>query len=101
MAKPSKAEKQRSWAEAQRRCRLSDEALRMAKELGLNPRSLIKNIPSPTQQWKAPVEEWVRDLHRRRVGGTPRQGKATSSPDDGANAGDQPRTAAAGTGQLE
>jgi len=101
MAKPSKAEKQRSWAEAQRRCRLSDEALRMAKELGLNPRSLIKNIPSPTQQWKAPVEEWVRDLHRRRVGGTPRHGKATSSPDDGANAGDQPRTAAAGTGQLE
>jgi len=101
MAKPSKAEKQRSWAEAQRRCRLSDEALRMAKELGLNPRSLIKNIPSPTQQWKAPVEEWVRDLHRRRLGGTPRHGKATSSPDDGANASDQPRTAAAGTGQLE
>ncbi len=101
MAKPSKAEKQRSWAEVQRRCRLSVEALRMAKELGLNPRSLIKNIPSPTQQWKAPVEEWVRDLHRRRFGGTPRHGKATSSPDDGANADDQPRTAAAGTGQLE
>ena len=101
MAKPSKAAKQRSWAEAQRRCRLSDETLRMAKELGLNPRSLIKNIPSPTQQWKAPVEEWVCILHRRRFGGTPRHGKTTSSPNDGANASGQPRTAATGTGQPE
>lgn len=28
----------------------------MAKEMGLNPRSLIKNIPSPSQPWKQPVE---------------------------------------------
>lgn len=89
MGKSSKAEKQRSWAEAQRRCRLSDEALRMAKELGLNPRTLIGNIPSPTQRWKAPVEEWVRDLHRRRFSGTPRHGK-TTRPDDPANASRQP-----------
>jgi len=34
----------------------------MARELGIGPRSLIKNIPAPTQQWKAPVEDWVRDL---------------------------------------
>ena len=37
------------WAEAKRRCRLNNEDIRMAKELGLNPRSLIKNIPSNTQ----------------------------------------------------
>ena len=48
--------------EDKRRCRLSDEEVRMAKELGFQPKSLIKNIPSPSQQWKAPVNQWVRDL---------------------------------------
>ena len=38
----------------------------MAKELGIGPRSLIKNIPARTQQWKAPVEDWVRDLYEKR-----------------------------------
>jgi hypothetical protein len=73
----SKAAQERRWAEAQRRCRLSDEALRMARELGLNPSSLIRNIPSPKQPWKAPVEEWVREMHRRRHGSTPPLDKAT------------------------
>jgi hypothetical protein len=50
---------------------LSDEALRMAKDLGLNPSSLIRNIPSPKQPWKAPVEEWVRGMYRRRNGSAP------------------------------
>ncbi len=40
--------------------------LNSAKELGLVPRSLIKNIPSPKQQWKAPVKDWIRDLYSRR-----------------------------------
>ena len=31
-----------AWAEAQRRCQLSDEEVRMAKELGFQPKSLIK-----------------------------------------------------------
>ncbi|MBI4590770.1 MAG: hypothetical protein HY725_18245 [Candidatus Rokubacteria bacterium] len=38
----------------------------MAKELGLNPRSLIKNIPSKSQPWKVPVAVWVRELYGRR-----------------------------------
>jgi hypothetical protein len=59
-----KSDQQQLWAEAQRHCRLLDEAVRMAKELGIGPRSLIKNIPAPTQQWKASVEDWVRDLHQ-------------------------------------
>src|SRR5664279_4054781 len=59
-------DQQQLWAEAQRRCRLSDEAVRMAKELGIGPRSLIKNIPARTQQWKSPVEDWVRDLYDKR-----------------------------------
>jgi hypothetical protein len=77
MARTSKAEEEQQWAKAQRRCRLSDEALRMAKELGLNPMSLIKNIPSPKQQWKVSVEEWVREMYRRRYGSAAPPGKAT------------------------
>jgi hypothetical protein len=57
-----------AWAEAKRRCRLSVEDVRMAKELGFQPKSLIKNIPAPTQQWKAPVREWVRDLYEKEIG---------------------------------
>ena len=64
--KLKRSDQQQLWVEAQRRCRLSDEAVRMARELGIGPRSLIKNIPAPTQQWKAPVEDWVRDLYDER-----------------------------------
>ncbi|MBI2319892.1 MAG: hypothetical protein HYU75_23565 [Betaproteobacteria bacterium] len=64
--KLKRSDQQQLWAEAQRRCRLSDEAVRMAQELGLSPTSLIKNIPSSKQQWKAPVEEWVRGIHEKR-----------------------------------
>lgn len=31
----------------------------------MNPRSLIKNIPSKSQQWKAPVKYWIRDLYNK------------------------------------
>ncbi len=55
------------WAEAQRKCHLSNEALRMAKELGMGPRGLIKNIPNKGEPWKAPVEDWVRELYRARM----------------------------------
>lgn len=67
------AKRERLWDEARRRCRLSSEAIRMAKEMGLNPRSLIKNIPSPSQPWKAPVEVCVRENQARRMGGSKRK----------------------------
>ena len=40
----------------------------MAKELGFKPRSLIKNVPAKSQPWKAPVGQWIRDLHAKRFG---------------------------------
>lgn len=66
--KLKKSSQEQLWVEAQRRCRLSGEAMRLAKELGLSPRSLIKNIPSPKQEWKAPVEDWVREMYEKRYG---------------------------------
>ena len=58
----------RAWDEAKRRCRLSNEDIRMAKELGMSPRGLIKNIPSKAQRWKAPVNLWIRNLYAKRFG---------------------------------
>jgi len=54
------------WAEAKRRCRLNREDIRMAKEMGLNPRSLIKNIPSQSEPWKLPMKDWIHEMYRKR-----------------------------------
>ena len=65
MPKKNKIKWDARWAEAKRKCRLNAETVRMAKELGMNPRKLIKNIPSKAQPWKAPVQVWVRDMYAR------------------------------------
>lgn len=54
------------WIEAKKRCRLNDTDIQMAKRLGMTPKSLIKNIPTPNQQWKAPVKVWIRDLYEEK-----------------------------------
>lgn len=61
-----KNKKDAEWLEAKKKCRLNNETLQMAKEMGLNPRSLIKNIPSKSQQWKAPVHVWIREMYEKR-----------------------------------
>jgi hypothetical protein len=43
----------------------------MAKELGFQPKSLIRNIPAPSQPWKAPVNEWIRSMHAKKFGASP------------------------------
>ena len=57
---------QEKWDEAKKRCRLNNEDIRKAKEMGLNPKSLIKNIPTKNQSWKAPVNIWIRDMYDER-----------------------------------
>ena len=64
--KQPKNKRDRLWIEAKRRCRLNDNDIRIAKELGLNPRSLIKNIPSKTEQWKLPVKDWIHQMYQKR-----------------------------------
>ena len=54
------------WQEAKRKCRLNAEDIALAKRLGLNPRSLIKNIPSKSQPWKAPVKVWLHEMDAKR-----------------------------------
>ena len=52
--------------DAKRKCRLNDEDIALAKRLGVNPRSLIKNIPSKSEPWKAPVKDWLREIDAKR-----------------------------------
>jgi len=63
--------REEDWAAAKRLCRLSVEEVRMARELGLNPRKLSKHVPSPAQPWKLPVGQWVRELHGKSHGAPP------------------------------
>jgi len=67
-ARPASSPRDDDWAKAKRLCRLSVADVEMARQLGLNPRKLIQNIPSPSQRWKAPMGEWVRELYRERFG---------------------------------
>ena len=57
---------EQQWQKAKRLCRLGDEDIQLARRLGLNPRSLIKNIPSKSEPWKAPVSEWLHDIDAQR-----------------------------------
>ena len=66
MSKPFKHDPQ--WARAKQVCRLNMEDIQMAKELGISPRTLMKNQPGPSQQWKLPVKLWIRELHADRFG---------------------------------
>jgi hypothetical protein len=72
------------WAEAKRRCRLSAEDIRMAKEMGLRPRGLIKNIPSKSQPWKCPVRIWIREMYKKRQAKAARKrARKAKAPDAG------------------
>lgn len=42
--------------------------IQMAKELGMTPKNLIKNIPASHQQWKIPVKGWIRHLYEEKFG---------------------------------
>lgn len=54
------------WQDAKKKCRLTDDDIARAKRLGLNPRSLIKNIPSKSEPWKAPVSVWLCEMEEKR-----------------------------------
>jgi hypothetical protein len=58
--------KETEWEEAKKKCKLNAETIKMAKEMGLNPRSLIKNIPNKNEQWKAPVSVWIQEMYEER-----------------------------------
>lgn len=67
------------WAEAKQLCRLNMDDIRKAKELGLKPQALIRNVPSPSQKWKAPVKIWIQELYEKRIASRRRPANDTDS----------------------
>src|SRR3954468_14405645 len=69
MSKSKKPKFDLNWAKAKNLCRLNMEDIRMAKALGISPKGLMKNNPSPSERWKEPVKYWIRGLYEKRFGG--------------------------------
>ena len=53
------------WQNAKKKCRLNDADIALAKRLGLTSQSLIKNIPSKSEPWKAPIS--IRNAEADRI----------------------------------
>lgn len=68
--KKTASAREQAWAEAQHRHRLSSIQVRMARELGLNPKKLGKIDNHAQEPWKTPLPQFIEDLHARRFGRT-------------------------------
>jgi hypothetical protein len=63
---PTMTAKDQLWIEAAKRYRLSSEHIRMARELGMNPRKLGGLANHRQEPWRMPLPEFIADLHERR-----------------------------------
>lgn len=59
------------WERARKLCGLSHRDVAMAKQLGLTPKALLRNIPAPSETWKLPVRAWLHEMWRIRFGRKP------------------------------
>ena len=67
MAKEKKLPpKYQVWTDAQRRFRLSDVQIQMARELGLNPKKFGKLANHDQEPWKVPLPDFIESLYRKR-----------------------------------
>jgi hypothetical protein len=64
-AKPAPTD---AWEVARRRYRLSERHVAMARELGLNPRKLGSLDNHRQEPWKAPLRQFIEELHAKRFG---------------------------------
>jgi hypothetical protein len=64
----SPKEKLLLWKEAQKRHRLSDRQVQMARELGFDPRKLGKPDNHKQEPWKAPLPRHIENLYLKRFG---------------------------------
>ena len=60
--------KLQAWIDARKRHRLSHAHVQMARELGMNPKTLGKIDNHKQQPWKAPLPEFISFLYEKRFG---------------------------------
>ena len=51
------------WIVAQKKHRISDKHVQMARELGLNPDKLGKIDNHQNERWKVPLEQFIEDIY--------------------------------------
>ena len=54
------------WQEAKRRFRLSDKHIKMAQQLGLNPKKMGGYASTKNQPWKAPLPQFIETMFAKR-----------------------------------
>jgi hypothetical protein len=81
---PQKSSKKQSlppWEEAKRRHRLTDAQVQMAKELGMNPKSLGKIDNHKQERWKLPLPLFIEECYRKRFRSKKQHEPQSSQPD--------------------
>ena len=58
--------KDEAWTDAKKRYKLTDEHIRMAKELGLNPKKFGSYAPNKQELWKEPLPEFIEKIYAKR-----------------------------------
>ncbi len=66
--KKTTSPKDQIWLDAQKRYGLSDVHIRMARELGLNPKKFGKLANTQQEPWKAPLPEFIEHIYAKRFG---------------------------------
>ena len=68
MGKERLSQTLQDWVEARTRHDLSDAHVQMARELGMNPRTLGKLDNHNQEPWKAPLPQFIEHLYFKRFG---------------------------------
>lgn len=58
--------KEEAWSDAKKRYKLIDGHIRMAKELGLNPKKFGSYAPNKQELWKEPLPDFIEEIYARR-----------------------------------
>jgi hypothetical protein len=69
----------KDWIEAKKRYRLTDTHIRMAKELGMNPKRFGGLANHKQEPWKAPLPEFIEGLYFKRFKREKPENKAKGS----------------------
>lgn len=60
--------KDQVWREAQKKYHLSDTHIRMAKELGMNPKKFGGLANTKQEPWKVPLSDFIEQIYFKRFG---------------------------------
>ncbi len=66
--KPKPDQKMQAWIDARKRRHLSDAHVQMARELGMNPKTLGKIDNHDQEPWKMPLKDFIEYLYDKRFG---------------------------------